>query len=131
MPGVCPKTLTIPGQGSVAIAIVGADSLDVTQIVAGSLRLTGNVAPTQTNYLDVSTATGRMNKTEVDCNVAGADLQNDLVVLFTNADVVASMTATLGHAPSNGEVVTLEITGSFQNGSTLRGRASVRVLSGN
>lgn len=125
-----PKTLTVPSQTIVTIAVVGTSSLDVRQIDAGSMRLSGGVAPVQVGYRDVSTTTVKttVDTSGVACSTTDSDFKQHLMLQFAAPDVVASMTATLGRAPVDGDSVVLELTGTL-NGTSIRGQAALRFVS--
>ena len=90
-------------------AILGTSTLDVTQIDPASVRLQG-VAPSKFTYQDVATPFSPfIGKTGANaCTTAGPDGFTDLSLSF-DARKIASV---LG-AVTNGQVLTLHLTGNF------------------
>jgi hypothetical protein len=101
---VLPATLNVEDTGTVAIEIFGADGAPVSEIDLGSIRLSGGVAPQAVSSNGTSVLAG-----------------------FAAADVIASLRATLGRAPYNGEVVSIELTGSLLDDTLIHGSDTIQI----
>ena len=108
-PTSCPNPFNAGKQGTLPAAILGTSTLDVTQIDPASVRLQG-VAPSKFTYQDVATPFSPfIGKTGANaCTTAGPDGFTDLSLSF-DARKIASV---LG-AVTNGQVLTLHLTGNF------------------
>ena len=92
-----------------AVAILGTSTLDVTQIDPASVRLQG-VAPISFAYQDVATPFSPfIGKTGANaCTTAGPDGFTDLSLFFDATKIASALGAV-----TNGQVVTLQLTGNF------------------
>jgi hypothetical protein len=92
MPGSCPNRFNMNGQGSVTVAILGSDSVDVNWIDPSSITLAG-VPPLLGEVRDVAGPfvpyTGKTKAR--DCTKAGPDGWPDLVMQFDYQAVVAAL----------------------------------------
>jgi len=108
-PTSCPNPLNFGKQGTVPAAILGTGTLDVTQIDPASVRLQG-VAPSKFNYQDVATPFSPfIGKTGANaCTTSGRDGFKDLSLSFDATKIASAIGAV-----TNGQVLTLHITGNF------------------
>jgi hypothetical protein len=101
---VIPSTFDVKNTGVVAIAILGGDGVDLSQIDLESIQLSRAV-PQAVSYNGVSR----------------------LLAEFSSADMLQAIHAALGRAPIDGDSVTLELTGSLLDGTLIHGSATVLI----
>ena len=118
MPRSCPNPLNVNSRGVLPVAILGTDSLDVTDIGAATTKIVdGAVAPFRWAWEDVATPyNGAFLEGAFDCSEAGPDGYIDLVLFFDKPEVVAA----IGEV-SDGEVLQLTVTGDLWDGTLIGG----------
>lgn len=118
MPRSCPNPLNVNSRGVLPVAILGSDSLDVTDIDPATTKIVdGAVAPLRWARKDVATAyNGAFLEGALDCTTAGRDGFDDLVLFFDRREVVAA----IGEV-SDGEVLELIVTGELLDGTPIEG----------
>jgi hypothetical protein len=115
-PRSCPNALNVNSRGVLPVAILGSDSLDVTDIDPATTKLV-EVAPLRWARKDVATAyNGAFLEGALDCTTAGRDGFDDLVLFFDRREVVAA----IGEV-SDGEVLELTVTGDLWDGTLIEG----------
>lgn len=119
-PGSCPNPLNMRSGGVLPVAVLGTDAFDVSMIDVETLRLAG-VAPEHGEFEDVSTPIDGAD--ECECTEAGADGFNDLIMYFEKTDIIQA----LGEV-SDGETVTLMLTGELLNGVRIEGVDCVKII---
>jgi hypothetical protein len=112
-PGSCPNPLNVMSRGVVPVAVAGANDVDVNTIDMASIRLAG-VGPIRSSYEDVATAATDAN--ECECTEEGPDGHVDLTLKFETRELVGA----LGEL-SDGDVLTLRLTGVLQDGTPIEG----------
>jgi hypothetical protein len=124
MPGSCPNLLAVTKRGVVAVAILGTDRIDVTQIDRDSIRLLEVVQPVRSNVIDVATPYGLFawdaSGTEVaadSCTDEGPDGKPDLVLTFEKKDILKA----LGTVKA-GSVLVVRLTAHHKAGASLVGQ---------
>jgi hypothetical protein len=129
MPGSCPNLLAVTKRGVVAVAILGTDRIDVTQIDRDSIRLLEVVQPVRSNVIDVATPYGLFawdaSGTEVaadSCTDEGPDGKPDLVLTFEKKDILKA----LGTVKA-GSVLVVRLTARHKSGPSLVGQDVVVV----
>jgi hypothetical protein len=118
MPRSCPNPLNVNSRGVLPVAILGTDSLEVTDIGAATTKIVdGAVAPLRWAWEDVATPyNGDFLEGAFDCSEAGPDGYIDLVLFFDKPEVVAA----IGEV-SDGEVLQLTVTGDLWDGTLIGG----------
>jgi hypothetical protein len=108
-PTSCPNPLNLNAQGTLPVAILGTSTLDVTQIDPASIRLAG-VAPLRFTYQDVATPFSPfIGKSGANaCTTLGPDGFTDLTMAFNATQIAAAIGPV-----TNGQVLTLQLTGNF------------------
>jgi hypothetical protein len=108
----------------VAVAILGTDRFDVTQIDRDSIRLLEVVQPVQTNVIDVATPyslfTWDASGTGIEadsCTDEGPDGKRDLVLTFEKKDLLKA----LGSVKA-GSVLVVRLTARDKSGASLVGQ---------
>lgn len=109
-PESCPNAINSRSGGTVSVAILGSEDLDVSQIDASSISLSNCAFPVRWDVEDVATAA---NGEGCDCTEAGPDGFDDLVLKFDKDDLLALIYA-------SGET-TLSFFGQLVDGSTFAG----------
>lgn len=123
-PGFCPNPLVVSKRGVVAVAILGTDRFDVTQIDRDSIRLLEVVQPVQSNVIDVATPyhlfTWDASGTGIEadsCTDEGPDGKLDLVLTFEKKDILKA----LGSVKA-GSVLVVRLTARDKSGGSLVGQ---------
>ena len=123
-PGSCPNLLAVTKRGVVAVAILGTDSFDVTQIDRDSIRLLEVVQPVRSKVIDVATPyrlfAWNASGTEVEadfCTAEGPDGKPDLVLTFEKKDILKA----LGTVKA-GSVFVVRLTARHKAGVSLVGQ---------
>ena len=123
-PGSCPNPLAVTKRGVVAVAILGTDRFDVSEIDRNSIRLLEVVQPLQSNVIDVATpyslfawdASG--TGVEADsCTDKGPDGKPDLVLTFEKKDIFKALGAVKA-----GSVLVVRLTARDKSGGSLVGQ---------
>ena len=106
------------------MVVLGTDEFDAAEIDANSIRLAG-VAPLRAVFSDDATAIDASDDSGSDevCNTDMPDGYTDLVLKFDTEEIVAA----LGDV-QDGDVVTLELVGSMQDGTELEGEDIVTII---
>lgn len=123
-PGFCPNHLPVSKRGVVAVAILGTDRFDVTQIDRDSIRLLEVVQPVESKIRDVATpyrlfawdARGTGVKAD-SCTDEGPDGKADLVLKFEKKDLWKA----LGSVRA-GAVLVVKLTARHKSGASLVGQ---------
>jgi len=123
-PGSCPNPLAVTKRGVVAVAILGTDSFDATQIDRDSIRLLEVVQPVRSKVIDVATPyrlfAWNASGTEVEadsCTAEGPDGKPDLVLTFEKKDILKALGSV-----KNGSVLVLRLTARHKSGVSLVGQ---------
>jgi hypothetical protein len=123
-PGSCPNPLAVTKRGVVAVAILGTDRFDVTQIDRDSIRLLEVVQPVRSHVMDVATPyslfTWDARGTEVEagsCTDEGPDGKPDLVLTFEKKDLLKA----LGSVKA-GSVIVVRLNARNKSGASLVGQ---------
>ena len=123
-PGSCPNLLVVSKRGVVAVAILGTDLFDVTEIDRDSIRLLEVVQPVQSNVIDVATPyslfTWDASGTGVEadsCTDEGPDGKRDLVLTFEKKDILKA----LGSVRA-GSVLVVRLTARHKSGASIVGQ---------
>jgi len=123
-PGSCPNPLVVSKRGVVAVAILGTDRFDVTQIDRNSIRLLEVVQPVRSKVIDVATPyrlfTWNASGTEAEadfCTDEGPDGKPDLVLTFEKKDILKA----LGSVKA-GDVLVVRLTARHKSGPRLVGQ---------
>ena len=132
-PQSCPNPLNTGKEGVLSAAIVGSETLDVTQIDPASVTLAG-VAPIHFAIEDVTAPyyplQGKLNET--DCTTDGADGYPDLTLKFRAADVQQALALLLKRPLVNRETVVAEMRGAMADAQgmpvTIVGEDVLRIL---
>jgi hypothetical protein len=132
-PESCPNPVNVSSPGTLPVAIVGSDGVDVRAIDVASIRLAFTVAPVRSSLEDVATPfTPFLGKqTERDCTALGPDGLLDLSLKFENQEVRGAVEAALGREVVDGEVLQLPLTGNLLEsfgGTPIRGEDVVVIL---
>jgi hypothetical protein len=108
-PTSCPNPLNVQSNGVLPVAIVGTESLDVTQVDPGTIMLVG-VGPLRCNYEDVVTPYYPLigKETQFYCTEEGPDGYLDLTLKFDKQEVVEA----IGEV-NDGDVIVLTLTGNL------------------
>ena len=106
-PQSCPNPLNVGANGTLAVAILGTSSFDVTTVDPSSVKLHG-VSPLRSAVEDVATPFSEALVSSTSCTTAGPDGFPDLVFLFDKQAVSAA----LGPV-TNGQVLLLTLTGNL------------------
>lgn len=121
-PQSCPNPLNVASKGVLPVSLLGTGDFDVTTIDPASIRLEG-VAPLRSKVEDVSTPVWDPQY-ECDCTTAGKDGFDDLTLKFDTREI----TAVLGEV-TDGEVVELTLTGELIDGTPIKGKDCIIVIS--
>ena len=134
-PGSCPNPFNIkwlemaqngngnPKKGGVLpAAIIGDADIDVSEIDVSTLRM-GGLVPLRSSYEDVG---GPAGDAQCECTTDGPDGVMDLTLKFSRMEV-----AGLLGSVHDGDVVSLEITGYMNDGSSIEGSDCILVGSKN
>jgi hypothetical protein len=123
-PGSCPNPLVLSKRGVVAVAILGTDRFDVTQIDRNSIRLLEVVQPVRSDVIDVATPyrlfTWNANETGVEadfCTDEGPDGKPDLVLTFEKKDILKAVGSVKA-----GTLLVVRLTASHKSGVRLVGQ---------
>jgi hypothetical protein len=122
-PSSCPNVLNLGSHGVLPAAILGTAAVNVVDIDAASIRLSG-VAPLRTGLEDVG-APG----TGEPCTASGPDGLLDLTLKFDTQELVAAIASALGRPPADHEVLTLSLSGQMKDGTPINGTDVVIALS--
>jgi hypothetical protein len=122
-PSSCPNFLNLESRGVLPAAILGTGAVNVVDIDAESIRLSG-VAPLRTGFEDVG-APG----TGEPCTASGSDGLVDLALKFDTQQLVAAIASALGRPPADHEVLTLSLSGRLKDGTPINGTDVVIALS--
>ncbi len=114
MPGTCPNSLNIKSKGTMSVAVLGTDDLNVTQIDPTSILLQG-VVPLSTDFGDAATP--------FDCEQVGPDGIVDLVLEFKIQEIVHGLGVI-----NDGDVLGLVLTGKLNDGTPIKGEDTVVIL---
>jgi hypothetical protein len=121
-PGACPNPVNVRSRGKVPIAIVGTDSLDVTEIDTTSLvlRRADGVGGT---VLPIVKRSGRIGSIEdvatpfegelCDCHELGGDGIDDLVIRFSTRQVARTLQL---DGANRGDAIELTVSGYLSDG---------------
>ncbi len=120
-PNSCPNPLNCKAGGFISVAILGTDTLDVTDIDLSTVQLEG-VSPIHSDLEDVATPFTDDLVDCLSCNEDGADGFLDLVLKFDKQDILAA----IGFF-SDGECLTLMLIGDFLDGSPFDGEDNVLI----
>jgi len=127
MPGSCPNRFNVNGQGSLAVAILGTSTFDVTHVDPASVTLAGVPALLAETGDVASPFVPFTGKTAAkDCTKAGPDGRPDLVLQFDYQAVAAA----LGPVTKN-QVIVVELTGNLSpafGGTSLSGEDVVVIV---
>ena len=107
-PQSCPNPINVGAAGTLAVAILGGATFDVTTVDASSVKLSG-ISPLRSALEDTATPFTGALANSTSCTTAGPDGLMDLVLLFSNP----SVSAALGNV-KNGQVLVLTLTGNLQ-----------------
>ena len=113
-PTSCPNPFNVTAKGVLPVAILGSESLDVTQIDVASLRL-ASVAPIRSSIEDVASPVAESNG--CDCTTAGPDGFMDLKLKFDRQELVE----VIGDVEHD-DVLTLAIEGATVDGTPIEGQ---------
>jgi len=117
-PGFCPVVVNTNAGGVIQVAIVGTESMHVTNIVPASVTLNGVLANTNSVIEDVAAPFVYTRG----CPKKKKDGIPDLVVEFNVNDLIASLGTV-----KNGEVRVLTVNGTFVDGSTFEGQDKIKI----
>ncbi len=106
-PQSCPNPINVGANGTLAVAILGTATFDVTSVDPSSVKLLG-VPPLRFALEDVATPFTATIVNATDCTTAGPDGFTDLVLFFDNQAVSAA----LGPV-TDGQVLLLTLTGKL------------------
>jgi hypothetical protein len=109
-PQSCPNPINVGANGTLAVAILGTSSFDVTTVNPSSVKLQG-VSPLRSALEDVATPFTGALVSATACTTAGPDGFPDLVLFFDKQAVSAA----LGPV-TNGQVLVLKLTGNLLPG---------------
>jgi len=115
-PQSCPNPINTNEKGVLPIAILGTDSLNVTQIDPATVRL-NEIAPLRWSFMDEATPfepfMGKKNC--LDCNDFGPDGYLDLTLKFKSQEIIATLDNT-----NDGDCIVVSLTGTLKKefGST-------------
>jgi hypothetical protein len=112
-PGSCKNPFNVKSKGVLPVAILGSDSFDVLDIDLNSILLEG-VAPLRSSIEDAAGSS---------CETEGPDGYSDLSLKFDTQDMVNA----LGEV-SDGDVITLTLSGFLLDGTEFSGEDIVTVL---
>jgi hypothetical protein len=113
-PTSCPNPINPASRGVLPVAILGDETLDVNEIDVSSVQLEG-VSPERSSVEDVAAPVGEIVE-ECDCTTDGPDGFDDLTLKFDTQAIIAA----LGEI-TNGDVVTLTLTGTLLDGTPFQG----------
>jgi uncharacterized membrane protein len=122
-PWSCRNPVNVRSHGVLPVAILGTEDLDVTTIDTASIRLAG-VAPIRSDYKDVGSPKNDAKKCA--CASARKDGLIDLTLKFDTQKIVQA----IGEV-SRGDIVTLELTGTLNDGTPVEGADTVLILKPN
>jgi hypothetical protein len=119
-PDSFPNPVNVKSQGVLPVAVLGSADLDVSEIVATSIRL-NSIGAVRDSYEDVATNVADAN----DCSVytSGPDGYIDLFLKFKTQDIVQS----LGEV-EKGDVLTLELTGVLVDETPIAGQDCIVIV---
>jgi hypothetical protein len=115
LPETCPNRLVLNGRGTVRVAVLGTDTLDVTAIDPASIRLL-EARPWHWRYRDVGKPVlPLIGKTDLSACVDPAhDSHGDLILFFQVDDLTAALEAGLGRPLESGEAFAVTLTGTLK-----------------
>lgn len=120
-PGSCPNPLnTDRSKGVVSVAISGDGTTNVADIDPATVKLAG-IAPLRWSYEDAATPYAPYADKPQDrlaCTTAGGDGTLDLVFKFDKTSLVAALG---GSSLTDGQVVTVPLTGELHGGGAISG----------
>lgn len=114
-PGSCDNPLVINSNGVLPVAIAGTADFDVRNVIPGSVKLAGALAPARWNYGDVVTPGI--------CASTSADGYSDLI-LFYDSRVIGD----LGAGIPDGTTLDIPIFGVLNDGTTIQGHDHVLIV---
>lgn len=127
-PGQCPNPLMVDRSGSVTVAILGADNLDVRNIAISTIRL-GSARPTNSSLADVAKPyklhVWKIPVQEVRadyCTADGPDGKLDLVLIFNQYSLRKGL-----DSASDGDVRILKLSGKLKSGKRIVGEDVVLI----
>ncbi len=112
-PGSCKNPLNVKSNGVLPVVILGSDSLDVTDIDLSSIKL-ADVEALRSSIEDV---------TGSNCEIELPDGYDDLTLKFDTQAIVAAIGSV-----NDGDVITLNLTGTMLDGTELTGDDIVTML---
>jgi hypothetical protein len=112
-PGSCKNPLNVKSNGVLPVVILGSDSLDVTDIDLSSIKL-ADVEALRSSIEDV---------TGSNCEIELPDGYDDLTLKFDTQAIVAAIGSV-----NDGDVITLNLTGTLLDGTELTGDDIVTML---
>jgi hypothetical protein len=121
-PGSCPNPLNIKEKGLLPVAILGTEGFDVSLIDPATVALEG-VAPVRWAMEDVAAPyTGELSDCK-SCWTHGADGYKDLTLKFDAQSIVEALGAV-----TDGDCLTLTLTGALTDGTPIKGMDIVKIL---
>ena len=130
-PGSCPNPFELGSNGVLPVAILGTESLDVTEIDPATVTLAG-VPALRSSLEDVSTPVTDDNREGEgceDCTTAGADGALDLTLKFDRQAIAAAILA-MDPVPADRDCVELELVATkLESGDEVTGSDVIRVQS--
>jgi len=119
-PGSCPNPLNVKSKGKLPVAILGTETLDVYDIDAASLTLSG-VRPIRSSYEDVATPVA--DPCDCNCTEEGPDGYLDLTLKFYTQDVADA----LGEVEHKDEI-TLFLDGLLYDNTIIEGFDCIKAV---
>jgi len=125
-PNNCPNTLpqNVRGKGRIAMAILGTNSFDVTEIDINSISIVGTVAPIKIPSSDKDKSAPVVDGGECDCHM-GADGINDLMIYFSKRDIIVALGL---DAMEAGTVVPITVEGMLLDGTPFTATDCVKLV---
>jgi hypothetical protein len=117
-PGFCPNVLNTRGGGVLEVAIVGTESLNVSNIIPASVTLNGVLGDGSSAIEDVAVPFVYTKR----CPKKKHDGIPDLVVEFDVNQLVASLGTV-----KNGQILVLTVNGTLLDGSTIEGQDKIKI----
>jgi hypothetical protein len=123
-PGSCKNPFNLKSKGVVPVVVLGSEAFDTARIDPATVMLKG-VAPVRSVVDDAATliASAPASADDALCNNDMADGYDDLVLKFDTQQLVAA----IGDV-SDGDLVTLPLTGALRDGTQITGDDSVTIL---
>jgi len=117
-PGSCENSINVKSKGVLAVAILGTEDFDVTNIDPITVQLAG-VAALRSSIEDVSQPLN-----VEDCEDYGVDGYADLKLKFDTQEIVAALGADIG----DGDLFELNLTGTLADDTQIEGADTVLIL---